>query len=51
MLVSSAVPKPAYWRIVQSRSVYIVGYGPRLNGNRPGAPRYRAGSPSQSPGP
>ena len=29
-LVSSAVPKPANWRIVQSRDRYIEAYGPRV---------------------
>ncbi len=32
LLVSSPVPKPAIWRIVQFRERYIVGYGPRVNG-------------------
>ena len=35
-LVSSAVPKPAYWRIVQKRPRYIVGWMPRVKGNSPG---------------
>ena len=35
--VSSAEPKPAYWRIVHGRPRYIVGYGPRVNGNSPGS--------------
>ena len=34
----AAVPKPAYWRIVQSRPRYIVGCTPRVNGNSPGQP-------------
>src|SRR6266581_1538513 len=37
--VSFAVPKPAYWRIVQSRPRYIVGWIPRVNGESPGNPR------------
>src|SRR3989454_2325267 len=36
--VSFAVPKPAYWRIVQSRPRYIVGWIPRVNGGAPGNP-------------
>ena len=35
-LVSAAVPKPAYCRIVHGRRVYISGYAPRVNGNCPG---------------
>ena len=35
---------PAYWRIVQRRWRYIVGYTPRVNGYSPGSPRSRAGS-------
>ena len=35
-LVSSAVAMPAYWRIVQRRPRYIVGYTPRVNGGSPG---------------
>src|SRR5580658_8343831 len=31
-LVSAAVPKPANWRIVQSRERYIDAYGPRVKG-------------------
>ncbi|CAM5706178.1 hypothetical protein SFUMM280S_01575 [Streptomyces fumanus] len=31
-LDSVAVPKPAYWRIVQGRPVYIDGYTPRVKG-------------------
>src|SRR5919198_8626 len=47
--VCSAVPKPAYWRIVHSLPRYIVGYGPRVYGNAPGAP---SSAPSrQSSGP
>src|SRR6476646_5650767 len=49
--VSSAAPKPAYWRIVHRRPRYIVGYGPRVNGNAPGSPRRSSGShPSRSRG-
>src|SRR5438093_1258825 len=36
--VSFAVPKPAYWRIVQSRPRYIVGWMPRAKGGSPGNP-------------
>ncbi len=36
--VSSAVPNPAYWRIVHSRPRYIVGCGPLVNGYSPGPP-------------
>ena len=35
--VSSAEPNPAYWRIVHGRPRYMSGYGPRVNGNAPGA--------------
>ncbi len=35
-LVASAVPKPAYWRIVQSRCRYIVGVDPARVGVLPG---------------
>ncbi|GGJ92944.1 hypothetical protein GCM10010123_23500 [Pilimelia anulata] len=38
-LDSAAVPKPAYWRIVHGRDVYMVGYTPRVYGYSPGAPR------------
>ena len=41
-LVAAAVPKPAYCRMVQRRPRYIVGWTPRVNGNRPGSPRSRA---------
>ena len=37
-MVSSAVPKPANWRIVHSRPRYIDGYTPRVYGNSPGSP-------------
>jgi hypothetical protein len=40
--VSAAVPKPAYWRIVQRRPRYIVGWTPRVKGNRPGSARSRS---------
>ena len=43
-LVSAAVEKPAYWRIVHRRPRYIVGWTPRVNGNSPGRPRSRASS-------
>ena len=36
-MVSSAVAKPAYWRIVQNRLRYIVGWTPRVNGYSPGS--------------
>ena len=36
-LVSSAVPKPANWRIVHSRERYIDAYGPRVYGYWPGS--------------
>ncbi len=41
-LVWCAVPKPAYWRIVQRRPRYIVGCTPRVYGKEPGSPRSRA---------
>ena len=45
------VAKPAYWRIVQSRPRYIVGWTPRVNGNSPGRPRSRSSSrPARSAG-
>src|SRR5919197_4897111 len=47
-LVSSAVPKPANWRIVQSRPRYIDGYTPRVNGNSPGRPIDSPGGRSAS---
>src|SRR3990170_2875081 len=37
--VSSAVPKPAYCRIVQRRPRYIVACTPRVKGGSPGKPR------------
>ena len=37
-MVSSAVPKPANWRIVHSRPRYMLGYTPRVNGYSPGSP-------------
>ena len=49
-LVSAAVAKPAYWRIVQSRPRYIVGWTPRVNGNSPGLPSWRVRVPAR-PGP
>ena len=45
-LVSAAVAKPAYWRIVQNRERYIVGWTPRVKGYSPGRPRLVAGSQS-----
>src|SRR3954452_12851816 len=51
-LASHAVPKPAYWRIVHGRPVYIDGYTPRVNGYSPGRPSLVSGSkPSSEPGP
>jgi hypothetical protein len=35
-LDSSAVEKPAYWRIVHGRPTYIVACGPRTKGSMPG---------------
>ena len=40
--VASGVPKPAYWRIVQGRPRYMVGWMPRVNGYSPGKPRSRS---------
>ena len=45
-LVDSAVPKPAYWRIVHGRPRYIDGYTPRVNGASPGR---RAARPDPTP--
>src|SRR5919108_821204 len=42
--VSAGVPKPMYWRIVQSRSRYMCLWMPRVYGNSPGRPRSAAGS-------
>ena len=42
--VLAAVPKPAYWRIVQSLPRYMVGYTPRVYGGWPGAPNWAAAS-------
>ena len=36
-LDSSAVEKPAYWRMVHGRPAYMVARGPRVNGARPGS--------------
>jgi len=47
-LVSWAVPKPAIWRIVQVRPRYIVGYGPRVYGKRPGSPMSSSGVSARS---
>ena len=43
-LVASADPKPAYWRMVQSRPRCMVGWIPRVNGGTPGRPRSRSAS-------
>ena len=40
--VWSAVPKPANWRIVQSRPRYMVSWMPRVYGYWPGSPRSRS---------
>ncbi len=48
LFVSSPVPKPAIWRIVQGRLRYMVGYGPRVKGNRPGKPTSSTGVSSRS---
>src|SRR5919106_21102 len=37
LLVSSALPNPLYCLIVQSRSLYMLGYNPRVYGNLPGS--------------
>jgi hypothetical protein len=31
------VENPAYWRIVQGRTAYIVACGPRMKGSKPGS--------------
>ena len=55
--VSSAVPKPANSRIVQSFVRYIDAYGPRVYGYSPGQPNHAGRRPTsgvdagQSPGP
>src|SRR5262249_10977945 len=46
--VSSAVPKPANWRIVQSRPRYMLGYTPRVYGNSPGRPTRASTPPGRS---
>ncbi|GAB1413638.1 hypothetical protein MASR1M97_23740 [Candidatus Desulfobacillus denitrificans] len=33
---SSAVEKPAYWRMVHGRTAYMVACGPRRKGSSPG---------------
>ena len=38
---SRASPNPAYWRIVQKRPRYMVGWTPRVNGYSPGNPASR----------
>ena len=48
LLVSSPVPKPAICRMVQNRLRYMVGYGPRVNGNLPGNPTSSTGVSSAS---
>src|SRR5206468_12973409 len=50
LLVSSPVPNPAIWRIVQRRPRCIVGYGPRVNGQRPGSPMSLDGVSATSSG-
>jgi len=40
-LLSSAVPNPAYCRMVQKRPRYMVGWTPRVKGYSPGKPRSR----------
>ena len=37
-LVSAALPKPVYWRIVNGCLRYISGWMPRVNGYSPGSP-------------
>ena len=44
--VDSAVPNPAYWRIVHSRPRYIVGYTPRVYGGWPGHAELRGRVPA-----
>ena len=39
-LVSLAVEYPEYWRIVQSRPLYILGWTPLVYGYSPGKPRF-----------
>ncbi len=45
-LVDSAVPNPAYWRIVHGRPRYIDGYTPRVYGASPGRPSTHLGIPA-----
>jgi len=45
--VSSADPKPAYWRIVHGRPRYMSTYGPLVNGKAPGC----SAGPDASSGP
>ena len=48
-LVCRAVPKPANWRMVQSRLRYMLAWTPRVNGYWPGKPRsLRSKSPTSS---
>src|SRR5216110_2442705 len=52
LFVSFGVPKPTYWRIVQSRSRYMPAWIPRVNGYSPGRPMSRSKSTSaRSSGP
>jgi hypothetical protein len=37
-LVSAALPKPVYWRMVHGCFRYISGWMPRVNGYSPGSP-------------
>ena len=46
--VSSAVPKPANWRIVHSRDRYIEAYGPRVYGYWPGSSALSQSVPAPS---
>src|SRR5262245_35301485 len=51
-LVSSGVPKPMYWRMVHSRSRYMLRWIPRVYGYSPGWPISAAASrPARSSGP
>jgi hypothetical protein len=47
-LDSSAVEKPAYWRIVHGRLAYIVARTPRRNGSKPGSESTAAASRSST---
>jgi len=48
-LVSSAAPKPANMRIVQSRERYPEGWMPRVNGASPGSPIRASSTGSHGP--